>query len=118
MVPKYFITIKNGAKRRVHTTQGWEVLMQWKDGSTTWATLKDITEYYPVELALYIQENGFVEEPAFKWWVPHVIKKQERILSKLKSKYWVRTHKYGIRIPKTVREAIEINKENGSIKRT
>ena len=43
-----------------------------------------------------------------------MLKKRERILSKIKSKYWQRTHKYGIRIPKTVREALEIEKANGN----
>ena len=35
------------------------------------------------------------------------------ILSKVKSKYWQRTHKCGIRVPKNVDEAYEIDKENG-----
>ena len=34
-------------------------------------------------------------------------------MSKVKSKYWERTHKYGIRIPKTVQEAYAIDTENG-----
>ncbi len=32
----------------------------------------------------------------------------------MKSKYWQRTHKYGIRIPKTVQEALAIDKQNGN----
>jgi len=35
----------------------------------------------------------------------YVIKKRERIISKVKSKYLKRTHKLGIRIPKTPEEA-------------
>ena len=30
-----FITSANGIKRRMETTKGWEVLIQWKDGLTT-----------------------------------------------------------------------------------
>ena len=30
-----FITSKNGGKKRKPTTKGWEVLVQWKDGSST-----------------------------------------------------------------------------------
>ena len=37
-----FIISKNGGKRRRETTKGWEVLLQWKDGSSTWETLRDI----------------------------------------------------------------------------
>ena len=107
-----FVTLKSGAKRRVETTKGWESLMLWKDGSTTWTSLKDVKESYPVQLAEYAIENNLTDEPAFAWWVNYVHKKRERILSKVKSKYWVRTHKYGIRVPKTVQEAIEIDRMN------
>ena len=37
-----------------------------------------------------------------------------RIISKIKSKYWQRTHKYGIRVPKSVEEAIDIDREEGN----
>ena len=32
---------------------------------------------------------------------------------KIKSKYWQRTHKFGIKIPKSVPEALNIDKQNG-----
>ena len=61
---------------------------------------------------MYARGNGIHEEPAFAWWVPYTLKKQKRILSKLKSKYWQRTHKYGIEIHKNKntlwRDAIEM----------
>lgn len=56
---------------------------------------------------------GIAHEPAFAWWVPHVLKKRKRIISKLKSKYWERTHKYGVEIPKTVADAKRIDGKNG-----
>ena len=37
--------------------------------------------------------------------------KRDRILSKTQ-RYWVKTHKYGLRVPKIVREAVDIDKEN------
>ncbi|KAI2500086.1 Reverse transcriptase (RNA-dependent DNA polymerase) [Fragilaria crotonensis] len=115
-VPKSQGTYMNqyGVRRQKLTTRGWELLIQWKDGSTDWVTLKDFKESYPVELALYATNRGIYEEPAFAWWVPYVLKKQKRIIQKVKSKYWSRTHKYGLRIPKNIAEAIEIDKENGN----
>ena len=74
--------------------------------------MKDIKDSYPVQLAEYAIENDLQHKPAFAWWVPYTIKKKGRIIAKIKSKYWERTHKYGIRIPKDVKEAIEIDKEN------
>ena len=107
-----FITSKNGVKRRKETTKGYQICVQWKDGSTTWNTMKDIKDSYPVQLAEFAFENGIHKEPAFAWWVPYVLKKKGRIISKIKSKYWIRTHKYGIRIPKSVKEALEIDEQN------
>ena len=41
------------------------------------------------------------------------LKKRNCIISKVKLKYWQRTHKYGIRIPKSIAEAKLIDAENG-----
>ena len=109
-----FITTKSGTKRRKETTKGWELLVRWKDGSTTWVVLKDIRHSYPVQCAEYAVQNRIAAEPAFAWWTPYVLKKRNRIIAKLKSKYWVRTHKYGIAVPKDVKEAKELDLENGN----
>ena len=42
-----------------------------------------------------------------------MLKKQNRIISKTQ-RFWVKTPKYGIRVPNTVKEAIDIDKENGN----
>jgi hypothetical protein len=108
-----FITARSGNKRRVTTTKGWELLIRWKDGSETWTALKDMKESYPVQTAEFAKASGIADEPAFAWWVRDVLKKRDRIVSKVKSKYWQRTHKFGIRIPKSVEEAKRIDAENG-----
>ena len=108
-----FVTTKTGTKRRRETTKGWELLIEWKDGSTNWVSLKDIKESYPVEVAEFALATRISMEPAFAWWVPFVLKKRNRILAKVKSKYWLRTHKFGIRIPKSVEEAKKIDEQNG-----
>ena len=67
-----------------------------------------------MELAEYAVGNKIDDEPAFAWWVPYTIRKRNRIIKKIKSKYWQRTHKYGIRVPKSIKEAQEIDAENGN----
>ena len=109
-----YVKSSNGVSRRKETTKGYEINVLWKDGTTTWSKMKDVKDSYPVQLAEFAIENKINEEPAFAWWVPFVIKKKARIISKIKSKYWLRTHKYGIRIPKSVKEAIELDSENGN----
>ena len=108
-----FIKSKNGGRRRRETTKGWELLLQWKDGSTTWEKLKDLKECYPTQLADYATQCKLTNEPVFAWWISHVIKKRERIISKVKSKYWIRTHKFGFKIPKNVKEARMFDAEMG-----
>ena len=107
-----FVTTRTGTKRRKETTKGYEILVQWKDGSTTWVALKDMKESYPLELAEYAVQRRIAGEPAFAWWVPHVLKKRNRIIGKVKAKYWVRTHKFGVKLPKTVEEAKTFDEEN------
>ena len=34
----------NGTERPKVTTQGWELLVQWMDGSISWEKLKDLKE--------------------------------------------------------------------------
>ena len=100
----------NGQEKPKVTTRGWHLLVQWKDGTVSWEKLADIKASNPVEVAEYAVANRLVEEPAFKWWVPHVIKRRNRIISKVKSRYWKTTHKFGIRLPKSVQEALEIDR--------
>ena len=108
-----FIRSPNGGKRRKEKTEGWEILLQWKDGSTTWESLKDVKASYPVQLAEYSHQKQISGKPAFAWWVPHVIRKKNRTIAKVKSIYWTKTHKFGIRVPKSVDEARRLDTENG-----
>ena len=104
----------NGNKSPKITTRGWELLVDWKDGSKSWMNLKDLKESSLIEVAEYDVANRIVEEPDFKWWVPHTIRKRNQIISKVKSRYWKTTHKFGIRLPKTTKEALQIEKITGT----
>ena len=109
-----WVVTHNDLRKRKPTTKGWEVCVEWKDGSTNWIPLKDAKDSYPVQLAEYAISRKLQDRPVFAWWVPYVLRKRERIVSKVKSKYWVRTHKFGIEIPKSVKHAIELDKKNGN----
>ena len=69
---------------------------------------------FPIQTAEYARKKSLHKYPAFSWWVPHVLRKKDHIISKIKTKYWQKTHKYGIRIPKRVTEAYAIDRENGN----
>ena len=104
----------NGRKVPRRTTIGWKLLCKWKDSSTSWVPLKDIKESYPIQVAEYSINNKLSEEPAFAWWVRHVLRKRDRIIKKVKSSYLRKTHKYGIEIPKNVEQAIQLDIDNGN----
>ena len=42
---------KNGIKKRVITTKGWDVKVDWVDGGQYWVPMKDAKASNPVELA-------------------------------------------------------------------
>jgi len=67
-----------------------------------------------VQLADYAIANSIAHEPAFKWWVHKVLKRKERIINKIRSKYWRTTHKFSIEVPKSVEEAYEIDRSTGT----
>jgi hypothetical protein len=75
-----FLTTCNGNKHRRETTKGWEILILWKNGSSTWATLKDMKNSYPVQLTEYAMQRRIAGERAFAWWIQHVLSKRNRII--------------------------------------
>ena len=89
--------------------------MEWKDGSSSWIPLKNLKASNPVELAKYEAGNRLYVEPAFKWWVRDVLIRRNRIIDKVKAKYWRTAHKFGIRVTKSIDVALAINKGNGNI---
>ena len=59
-------------------------------------------------------ENDISDERAFKWWVKDNFRHRYRIISKVKSKYWRTSHNFGIRFPKTIKEAYYIDRQSGT----
>ena len=105
---------QQGRKYRKKTTKGWSFEIQWKDGLVSWVPLKDIKESYPIEVAEYCREHQLIDEPAFAWWAPYALCKRNRIISKVKSKVLKKHMKYGVKVPRTVREALILDQENGN----
>jgi hypothetical protein len=107
----------NGKECMRRSTVGWHLCVQWLDGSTSWQSLRDLKESYPLQVAEYAVTQGIDSEPAFNWWVPFVLKKRERIIKAVKgreAKYLKRCVKFGIEVPRTVREALELDRKNGN----
>ena len=108
-----FTVSRNGNRVPKTTTRGWSLLVSWKDGSSNWMLLKELKDSYPVQIAEHAMANKIANEPAFNWWVHTVLRKRNRIFAKVK-RYWRMTHNFGIRLPKTVAEALAIDDETGT----
>jgi hypothetical protein len=95
-----WVTTQNHRKVRKKTTHGWKLLVTWHDGSSDWMGLKEMKASHPIEVAEYAKANKLDNEPAFAWWVNDALRTRNRIISKVKSRYWKITHKFGIELIK------------------
>jgi hypothetical protein len=95
------------------TTRGWKLCVRWRDGSLSWERLASLKDGYPIQVAEYAVANQLASEPAFSWWVTDVLRRRERLISKIKTRYLRREEKFGILLPKSVREALQFDKEDG-----
>ena len=71
--------------------------------------MKDLKKSNPIELAEYVLSRKMQDKPAFRWWVKDVIRKRDNFIGKGKSRYWKTTHKFGIRLPHSVEEALRLD---------
>ena len=72
---------KGNRKHKRKMTTGWDLEVEWKDGSTSWLPLKTLKETNPVQVAEYAKANKIDAEPAFDWWVPVVLRRKTRIIA-------------------------------------
>ena len=72
--------------------------------------LEEHQKVLPIQLAEYAAAAKISMEPAFAWWLPCTWKKRNRIIAKVKSKYWLKTHKFGIKVPNNMKQAIDFNR--------
>ena len=42
--------MENGIKKRKITTKGWDLKVEWKNGTSSWIPLKDLKESNPIEI--------------------------------------------------------------------
>ena len=62
----------------------------------------------------FAKSRGIYKEPAFAWWIPYTLQKRDIIISAINTWIWKTTHKYGIEIPRTVKNAAEMDLNNGN----
>ncbi len=112
---EHAFTSLNGRETPVITTKGWDLLIRWKDQSSNWVPLAHVKESHPVEVAEFAVAHNLQHEPAFRWWVPHVLRKRTRIVKRVKTRAERKGNmKFGVIVPTTVAEALELDRINGN----
>ena len=88
--------------------------VSWTNGSESWVPLSLIKNSNPIETAEFAVAWDLASEPAFSWWVPFTLRKRDTIVSGVKARVKRVSHKYGVELPKSVKEALEIDARNGN----
>jgi len=59
----------------------WKLCVKWKDNSTSWETLADLKESYPIQVAEYAVAQSINGEPAFAWQIFYTLRKRNWIIA-------------------------------------
>ena len=78
------------------------------------APLKDVKETNPLYIAEYVVGNRISEESTFSWWVPYTLKKPDHIITKVKAWFIKKSHKFGVEVPTSVKEAYKLYQKNNN----
>jgi hypothetical protein len=111
---QFHLDKRTGKQIMKQTTDGWELEVEWRESSTSWLPLKELKEINIVDVAQYAVDNQIEYEPAFEWCVRGLFKKKNRLIKTMKKHHVRRGFKFGIQIPTTWEEAIDLDKENGN----
>jgi hypothetical protein len=96
----------------------WNVQICWENGETTWEPLGIIGKSDPVTCAIYGKEHNLLEQDGWKCFA-RLARRQKKLLrlahqAKLQSFRCRPTFKFGIQIPRSHAQALELDKENGN----
>ena len=74
--------------------------------------MRDIKEVDPVIKEGYYVANNIATRSAFECWTTDTLRRRDRIISKVKARYWKCTHKFDIQRPKTVNKAYKLDEQS------
>ena len=96
----------------------YNVLVHWEDSSKTWEPLNLMAKDDPVTLAKYAKQNNLLDTPGWKF-LHRIVRhaKQLQLMvnqAHLQSKKNTVQYKFGVRVPRNVKEAYKLDQENGN----
>jgi len=93
---------------------GWELEVEWKDGTSSWLPLKTLKETNLVQVVDYTHGNKIDMEPAFDWWVPTVLRRHNRIIKHAVNRHHHISYKFGIPLPLSMADTEHLDRINGN----
>jgi len=99
-------------------TRGYEMQVRWDTGEITWEPATSVKEDDPVTLAKYAHDAKLTEERGWKWTKRYTKNPKNFIrlakIFKAQARNNGPKYKFGIRVPRTVKEAMEIDRAEGN----
>jgi hypothetical protein len=103
---------------RNYNGSSYNVMVEWEDGSTTYEPLHVMAADDPVSLARYAKDKGLLNLPGWKRFksIARNDKKLKRMINQAQLKSFRHSirYKYGYQVPRTPKEAVEIDAKNGN----
>ena len=81
------------------------------------AEVIQVERIHPVQTAEFAVAWGINHEPAFNWWVKHMLKKKDRIIfsiRKWQTRYLKKSYKFGIELLNIVEQALVLDAKSGN----
>ena len=109
-----YIKSQNGQMKLRQITVGWTFLVRINDANKSWTPLRVPKEANLIDVAKYVLARKINNYPAFAWCPPYTLRKQYVVVLSINSRVKKRTHKYGIEIPTSHKDAIRLDTLNGN----
>lgn len=93
---------------------GWKLLTRLKDHSEMLVPLCHLKKSNPLQVTLFKKSHCLDDKPAFKWLVQYTLKRADRIISLIKARVKVTTHKYGVEKYTRITNAKHLDEKNGN----
>ena len=107
-------------RKNKNAKRGYQVLIQWGDGTSTWNDLGDTFQDDPITVSLYAQKNDLLDTQGWKDCKRYVKRKKKlaRMINqaRLKANRTRPVYKYGYQVPRNHEEAVKIDEKYGNTK--
>ena len=94
----------------------WSLQVKWDDGSESWESLHILAEDDPITISIYGKENGLLHHPGWKRYnrLANAKPRLQTMINKLNARSQAPTFQFGIQVPRSVKEANELDSKSGN----